>query len=670
MNKKIDNTFVRKSTSRSRFAPIFVLLLLLLAPGVGELKSRGLGVGTAGRSGGAADKTGLLLSEAKKRAKQVSRVDYRLTFKLGAQEKDFSGVSQIDFDLRHTRQDLRVDFGGGRVKNLLVNNQIADIAYNGKYLTLPRKVLRSGKNIVRIEFSHVYSTSGAGLHRFKDLKDGRTYMFTDLEPYDANLVFPCFDQPDLKATYEITAEAPGDWKVITSVAADRIEQSKSEKANRIHYFPRSKRFSTYIISLHAGPYKVWRSTWKRDDLNKKASAGPRANLPLALYARQSLAKYVDYENWFKLTRQGLGFFTKYFDYEYPFDKYDQLLVPEFNWGAMENVGAVTFNEKYIYISPPTRSKLRARANVLLHEMAHMWFGDLVTMGWWDDLWLNESFATFMAHLAMVEATEFKEAWHDFYTGPKQWAYGTDELVTTHPIRTEVENTGIALSNFDGITYGKGASALKQLAFYVGLDKFRDGVRLYMKRHAWGNTKLADFIDALSVKSGKNLRRWSGQWLESSGTNEIEVRHSCSGRQGVTTIRSLRILQKGAPLRAHNIKIALYDLRGGKLVFRKEFSVHYRRAYNNVTQLVGLRCPALIFANYGDYDFVRVQPQLSNLEVYRALGRTPGEKLLKSMLHFSLWQSVRRGRLKNGPVSGNIAGTPGAGIGSGYCYGLA
>ncbi|TPW20554.1 MAG: aminopeptidase N, partial [Elusimicrobia bacterium] len=394
---------------------------------------------------------GLSREEAAARAARVSDAAYRLQFVVGFDEKEFTGVTDISFNLKGAPAPLTVDFGEGLPRKVTANGADTAFDYNGHFLTLPPSALRKGANTVRIEYSHPYSATGSGLYRFKDPADGLVYLYSDFEPFDANLMFPCFDQPDIKAGYAVEVTAPEDWLVVSAARPERV--LPAGPGARRWVFPMTKPFSTYVFSLHAGPYMEW-----RDDFQ---------GLPLGLYARRSLARFVDAEEWFTVTKQGMGFFNRYFDFPYPFGKYDQVLVPDFNSGAMENVGAVTFSERNAPRSRPTPAERLDRADVILHEMAHMWFGDLVTMAWWDDLWLNESFASYMSAVAVDAATEFRDAWLDFNLGTKQWAYWEDQLVTTHPIEAVVPDTEVAFANFDGITYGKGASTLKQLAVLLG-----------------------------------------------------------------------------------------------------------------------------------------------------------------------------------------------------------
>ncbi|MGH8548721.1 MAG: M1 family metallopeptidase, partial [Methylococcales bacterium] len=349
------------------------------------------------------------------RSGRVEEVRYQLFFKLDGVEKEYRATETLQFDLRDNNQPLTLDFSDGKIVKLQVNGrEVPNFEYNQYFLTLTPAALAVGPNSLMIEFNHSYSSTSAGLYRFKDPEDGRVYLYTDLEPYNANSVFPCFDQPDLKARYAVTAEVPSEWTVISNTREESVTPLDAKRSTWT--FPETGPFSTYVFSLHAGEYQAWKSNAER--------------IPLRLFARHSLAKYVDAEEWFRITQQGLQFYQNYFSYPYPFKKYDQLLVPDFNHGAMENVASVTFSERLVQKGKSTRDEREARASVILHEMAHMWFGDLVTMKWWDDLWLNETFATYLSSLASYEATEFKQAWQSFFRG-KQRAYIEDQLVTTH-----------------------------------------------------------------------------------------------------------------------------------------------------------------------------------------------------------------------------------------------
>jgi aminopeptidase N len=326
------------------------------------------------------------------------------------------------------------------------------------------------ENELRVVAECSYEHTGVGLHRFVDPVDGAVYLHTQFEPFDAHRVFACFDQPDLKATFTLAVEAPAGWEV---VSGGRVTQRPEAGREGRWRFATTPPMSTYITALVAGPYH--------------AVHDRHGDIDLGLYCRQSLAEYLDPDEIFEITSAGFDFFEAAFGQPYPFGKYDQCFVPEFNFGAMENAGCVTFSERHVFRSKVTEAERQGRADTILHEMAHMWFGDLVTMRWWDDLWLNESFATFASHLALVDATRFRSAWTTFASSWKTWAYRQDQLPSTHPIVADAPDIEAMKTNFDGITYAKGASVLRQLVAWVGQEEFLSGVRAYFKRHAWGNT---------------------------------------------------------------------------------------------------------------------------------------------------------------------------------------
>ena len=570
------------------------------------------------------EKHQLSRTQAERRFAQISDVDYNLTFHL-SQKETYAGSSQINFNVKNTSGDLRVDFHDGDVTKVLLNNQEIPLNYNKVYLRIPKEHLIKGANQLTIDFTRKFSTNGNGFHRFVDPEDQRIYTYTNLEPYAANQVFPCFDQPDLKATYKMTVNAPSRWKVITSVYADKVERNKG---NKTWYFPQSQRFSTYIWSLHAGEYYMW-----------KDESG---SVPLRLFARQSLAKNVKVQDWFPVTQQGLKFFNEYFDYPYPYKKYDQVIVPEFNFGAMENVGAVTFRESFVHRGQKSRKNRRDLANVIMHEMAHMWFGNLVTMKWWNDLWLNESFANYMAFLASYKATEFKEAWIDFHSD-KAWAYWEDQLPTTHPIEAVVPNTQQAFANFDGITYGKGASSLKQLSFLIGDINFRNGLRKYFKKHAGGNTLLKDFIAALQSTTSVNLKAWQKEWLQTSSVNIVESKIKCEHGK----IKDLTIHQSALPgfskLRSHKTKIAFFKKENESLKLSNTLKTTIKGDETELEDTKGFICPDLIFPNYEDYAYLKAHFDKDSLVTLQKQIGSVEDVFLRELLWRSTWDMVRDGK---------------------------
>ena len=565
------------------------------------------------------------MEDAAARAARVGNVAYNLEFELDGEADEYAGRVRTVFELKDGRASLTVDFAGGTVASVRVNGSPVIAPYNGYFLTLPASSLRTGSNTVEIDFSRPYSTDGNGLYRFRDPVDGRDYLYTNFEPYDANRLFPSFDQPDLKATFATRATAPADWEVISVVAESDIEDLGDK---RTWTFPLSARISTYVYALHAGHYQRWEST-----------AG---DIPLRLFARASLADYIYPEHWFRPTRQGFEFFQDYFEIAYPFGKYDQVVVPHFNAGAMENVGAVTFSERFLRRGTVTRRDRRRLATVILHEMAHMWFGNLVTMQWWNGLWLNESFATFMATLALVEATEFAEGRLGAYLSTVR-AYRADERDTTHAIELPTPDTDAAFANFDAITYNKGSATLTQLSHLVGPEAFRLGVGAYLQTHAWGNTTIDDFLSEIGKASGLDLESWAVEWLHRPGTNRVTVDLDC--RDG--TITGMAILQTAPAawrtLRTHRTQLGLYDFGPGEVTVRR-LPVTYAGARTEVEGVTGERCPEFVYANHGDWDYARVG---FDREALAALGdrlNAFADPLVRLMLWQGVHDMVQQGEL--------------------------
>ncbi len=592
--------------------------------------------------------TRLTREQAVARSKMISQVTYALDVDLTGSSEEFQAKAILQFNLkakaRELDHSLLVDFEGGKISSILVNEvSLSDMKsserFDGHHLFFRSSELRPTGNKIEISYSHPYSHDGRGLHRFQDPVDGNSYLYSHFEPYDAHRMFPCFDQPDLKATYELHVTAPSGWQVISNTLPNSVSDQGQAQS---WIFPKSQTFSTYLFALHAGPYAVWK--------------GQADTIPLRLFARKSLANYVDYQEWLKITEQGLDYFGTQFAYPYPFKKYDQVLVPDFNAGAMENVGAVTFSEGFVFRSKVTQDQKRRRADTILHEMAHMWFGDLVTMKWWNGLWLNESFATFMAAKAVDQATDFKGTWQDFFSGNKQWAYWEDQLVTTHPIENPVIDTDVAESIFDGITYGKGASVLKQLQAYIGEDEFREGVQRYFQKHAFKNTTLSDFFKKLAEASGADLGAWEKAWLQTSGVNTLKVDWQCEvdpeTEKSILSKFDLIQTSTNQELRPHRTKIEVYESKKNRGRSQEVLTaktppseITYAGAKTSVHELVKKPCPSFVFPNHDDYDYVKVE--LDPLSLQKALSAMGSiqDSLTRQMLWHTLWEMVLDGKLK-------------------------
>ncbi len=569
----------------------------------------------------------LTQAEAEARAARVSNTSYQLSLDISRGAETYRGDVTITFDLTGSGS-LFLDHRGKTVHRLTVNGSPLDADWTGYRLTLPATAL-GPHNTVTIAYENDYDHGGDGFHQFKDPEDGEEYLYSNFEPYEAHRLFPCFDQPDIKATYQLSVTAPAGWEVIANsrqLTATPLDDDRTRRE-----FEQTRPFSTYLFALIAGPYHATLTT--------------HGDTPIGLYCRKSLVKYLDADNIFALTRQGLDFYAGFFDLPYPFGKYDQVFVPEFNSGAMENVGAVTHNEYMIYRDPPTENQYRRRAETILHEMAHMWFGDLVTMRWWNDLWLNESFATYMSYLGMTSATRFTTGWQDFNAAIKNWAYRQDQLVTTHPIAGQVADTEQTTQNFDGITYGKGASVIKQLVATIGMDGFREGMRHYFRTHAYGNATLAQFLASLEAGSGKDLKEWSKAWLETASLNTIAASWEADGER-LTKLSLLQTAPAGYPtIRPHQMEIGLlHEDAAGITVTSLPASIATAEA--DVAVPPGLAKPSLVFPNYNDHDYAKVMLDAESVAFVTAKMERIDDPMLRQLLWSSLWDMVRDQRLKS------------------------
>jgi len=565
--------------------------------------------------------------DAAARSARVSNVDYVLDFTLTGKE-NFSATTTLAFDLKDNGAALTVDLDKATIKSLKVNGKDVTPQYNGWFITLAAQDLKQGRNTVVVAYERAHSTNGEGLHRMVDPVDGRVYTYSHFEPAAAHQMFAVFDQPDLKGTYQVNVSAPADWQVISTTRETRVAASGDSKR---WTFPKTKKLSPYNFSMHAGPYKMW------EDRSGK--------YPMRLFARQSVAQQVKPAEWFKYTKSGLAFFDEYFGVPYQFGKYDQILVPDFLYGAMENAGAITFAERGFMYKADMTDEQRARlAGVIMHEMAHQWFGDLVTMQWWNGLWLNESFASFMGTLATAEATEFKDAWRAFYSEGKQQAYAQDQRSTTHPIEVPVPSTQNAFDNIDAITYSKGASTLMQLRHLLGADVFRKGVHNYLVKYQYKNARLEDFIGSLGQAAGRDMKDWTQQWLYQAGVNTIAANYSCAaGKISAFTLQQ-SAAREFPTLREQRVQVASFRLDGQQLKLDRKVAVTYKGAATTVPGMVGAACPDLVYPNYEDWGFVKVQLDGRSFDSARERLGSVGDPLLRAMLWQSLWDGVRDGKL--------------------------
>ena len=546
----------------------------------------------------------------------------------------FVSTSIIRFRCHEPGASTFVDLVADDIRSITLNGVAIEPATNRDADRI-RLVGLQAENELEIVADCRYMHTGEGMHRFTDPVDGRVYLYTQFETADAHRVYACFDQPDLKTTFELDVIAPADWQVVSVMAPDvapaQLAELPDTTASAHWHFPATPPLSTYVTSVIAGPYHVVRDAYQ----------GLAGEIPLGVFCRRSLASYLDADDIFLVTKQGFGFFEELFRRPYPFEKYDQLFVPEFNAGAMENAGSVTFLEDYVFRSRVTDTAYESRGGTILHEMAHMWFGDLVTMRWWDDLWLNESFATYMANLATVEATRWPDAWTTFANEEKTWACRQDQLSTTHPIAADIVDIEAVETNFDGITYAKGAAVLKQLVAWVGRDAFFNGLRGYFDAHAWKNSTLHDLLRSLERASGRDLSAWSKEWLESAGINTLrpDIETDADG-----LITSFAVLQEAPAehptLRSHRLAVGCYERTSEGLVRTQRIELDVVGARTEVPDLVGTSQPDLVLVNDDDLAYAKIRlDERSLVTVTDAIGELRAS-LPRALCWAAAWDMTR------------------------------
>ncbi len=566
----------------------------------------------------------LTRDEARDRADLLSVESYQVELDLAGSQETFRSVSTARFTCRRPGESTFIELTAPAVTEITLNGQpVALDAFDGDRITLAGLAER---NELRVVADCAFSRTGEGLHRFTDPADKGVYLYSDLETFDAHRIYACFDQPDLKATFELTVTGQDDWTVISNLAPDVAAEPAGTGKRRWH-FPPTPVLPTYITAIAAGPY--YEVTGEHD------------GIPLGIYCRQSLAPYLDPGEILEVSGQGFDFYHRAFGVRYPFGKYDQLFVPEYKAGAMENAGCVTFVENYIFRSRVTDAERRDRAETILHEMAHMWFGDMVTMKWWDDLWLNESFATWASLVAMTENSRWPDAWTAFAQASKAYAYRQDQLPSTHPIAADIGDIDAVEVNFDGITYEKGASVLKQLVAYVGQDNFLAGVRDYFAKHAWGNATLTDLLSSLEQESGRDLAAWSKSWLETAGVNTLRPSYEV-GQDGTFTRFSVRqeAVASHPELRPHRIAIGLYDRAEGQLSRRHRIEVDIAGAVTEVPGLTGQARPDLILVNDDDLTYAKIRLDEHSLRtVVSSIGEF-AESLPATLCWAAAWDMTR------------------------------
>jgi aminopeptidase N len=572
-------------------------------------------------------------AEAAERAAHLAVESYELTLDLTAGAEIFISKTIIKFSCNQPGYETFIDAVGKNVISATLNGQLVDTSnYDGESIFLKNLKL---ENELVIELNGIYSNTGEGLQRSVDPVDDQVYIYSQGETAFIRKMYPCFDQPDLKATFTLTVIAPSHWQVISNnPVLEKIDLGDDK--NRWH-FKTTPRISTYITALIAGPYHFVQDQY----VGKKT-------VPLGIYCRKSLAQYLDPDDIFLITKQGFAYFEKVFGLEYPFEKYDQIAVVDFNWGAMENAGAVTFLERLlVFRSKVTERMYNARANTILHEMSHMWFGNMVTMKWWDDLWLNESFAEWSSYLAMVEGTRFKNSWTGFNQERKNWAYRQDQLSSTHPIVTDMVDIDTVAGNFDGISYAKGASVLQQLVAHVGRDNFILGLQRYFTKHAFKNTTLDDLLIELTQSSGKDLKPWVSTWLQTAGVNTLypELKIEDNKYQEISIIQAPPKMPKDSnQLRPHRMAIGLYDLIDERLSLRKSVELDVVGAKTLVSQLAGEKVADLLLLNDKDLTYAKIRFDNSSIESLKIHIGKIDDSLTRALCWSAAWDMLRDSEL--------------------------
>ncbi|TQJ51452.1 aminopeptidase N [Phycicoccus sp. SLBN-51] len=570
----------------------------------------------------------LTRDEAIARAALVSVDHYDVALDLTTSEKTFRSTTTVTFSSPEPGTSTFIDLIAESVQSITLNGEQLDPAthFDGVRIQLPEL---AGQNELTIDATALYMNTGEGLHRFVDPVDDEVYLYSQFEVADCRRMFAVFEQPDLKATYAFTVTAPSHWEVVSN--SPTPEPTPVRDGVATWAFEATPRMSCYITALVAGPYAV-----VRDEVETR-----KGTVPLGIFCRKSMLQHLDADNIFDCTKRGFAFFENEFDSEYPFAKYDQLFTPEYNMGAMENAGAVTINEIYVFRAKVTEAIIERRALTILHELAHMWFGNLVTMKWWNDLWLNESFAEWASTTCQAEATQWETAWTTFGTSEKAWAYRQDQLSSTHPIVAPIRDLEDVEVNFDGITYAKGASVLKQLVAYVGREPFVAGLRAYFAKHAWGNTTLSDLLDELAATSGRDLDTWSKLWLETAGVNTLRPEVEVDDQGVVTSARIVQTYAEGyETLRPHRLAVGLYAVQGDALVRTDRLELDVDGESTDIPELVGRAQPDLLLVNDDDLAYAKIRLDERSLATALAHPRGFQDSLPRALVLGAAWDMTR------------------------------
>jgi len=575
----------------------------------------------------------LTRDEAHERVELLSLAAYDVALDLTTGPTTFRTRSTVNFTANREGASTFIDLIAASVEQITLNGESLEPTkhFDGVRVRLP--ALRAGTNKLTIDATGVYMNTGEGLHRFVDPVDNEVYLYTQFEVADCRRMFAVFEQPDLKATFAFTVTAPAHWQVVSNAPTPEpvAAAASGEVPSAIWAFAPTRSISCYITALIAGPYDV-----VRDQVLTRSGT-----VPLSILCRRSLTPHLDADNVFDCTKRGFAFYENEFDCAYPFTKYDQIFTPEYNMGAMENAGAVTYNEMYIFRGKVTEAIIERRALTILHELAHMWFGNLVTMQWWNDLWLNESFAEWASTTCQSEATQWRTAWTTFSTAEKSWAYQQDQLSSTHPIVADIRDLEDVEVNFDGITYAKGASVLKQLVAYVGREPFTAGIREYFSAHAWANTTLSDLLDHLMRASGRDLHAWSRLWLKTAGVNTLRLKITADDRDVITAAAITQTAKEAFPtLRPHTLAIGSYSVVDDHLERVGRIELDIAGALTEVPALIGQHRPDLLLVNDDDLAYAKIRLDERSMATILAHPRGFTDSLPSALVLGAAWDMTR------------------------------
>jgi aminopeptidase N len=560
---------------------------------------------------------------ARERAANVSDLRYKLHFTLVPGADLTAGHAEISFQLRNAGKPLLIDYREGTAAKLMVNDKPTDVVSDHGHIVLPADRLHAGANIVSMDFSSPVAPAGKAITRYRDREDGSEYIYTLFVPMDADMAFPCFDQPDLKGRFQLTLTAPTPWTVVSNteqVAGDRDAVTE-------HVFAETQPISTYLFAFAAGPFR-------------KVHEAP--GLP-GVWARQSQLKRAEEEapELQQVTAGGMKFLAGYFAQPFPFPKYDLVLIPGFAYGGMEHAGATFLREESVlFRTAPTHSDIIGRDLLTLHELTHQWFGDFTTMRWFDDLWLKEGFAQYMAYRALADLKPDEHVWQRFYLSIKPAAYGIDATLGTTPIFQNIDNLENAKSAYGAIVYSKAPGLLRQLAYILGDEHFRDGLRAYLREHQYGNAEWSDLVRAFERASGRDLKTWADAWIRRRGMPQVDVSWSCSaGRISHFALSQHDVLNEGGvwPV-ATQILLSYAD--GTNTTVRAELN----SASAQVSAAEGKRCPEFVFANYEDYAYGRFLLDPASRKAVLAKLGSISDLFERTTLWGSLWDSVREAQL--------------------------